>query len=67
MRVTGPIVGKDVEMVVSVGVGAEAAFLGAAGVVRVGSGGNGLEVAPGVYIVVLPPAMGWACGIGGGG
>ena len=67
MRVAGPIVGKDVEVVVSVGVGGEAAFLSAAGVVRVRGGGDGLEVAPGVYSVVFPPAMGWACGVRRGG
>src|SRR6266478_4197399 len=57
LGVPGKIVRKNVEMVVSVGGDGEAAFLGTAGVVRVGSGGDGLQVAPGVDAVVFAPAV----------
>ena len=50
-------------MVVAVGGGREAAFLRAAGVIRVGGGCDGIEVAPSIDAVTLSPAMRGACSV----
>jgi hypothetical protein len=46
LRVAGRIVGKDVEVIVSVGGGGKTTLLGATGVIRVGGGGDLCKVAP---------------------
>lgn len=58
LGVAGGVVGKDGEMVVAVGGGRKAAFLGAAGVVRVGGRSDGLQIAPGVDIIGFFKAVG---------
>src|SRR5712692_11686283 len=63
--VTGHIIRKAGEVIVAVGGFGEAAFLRATGVIRVRSGGDRLQVAPGINAVGFPPAMGWARRISG--
>lgn len=54
-------------MIVAIGDGREAAFLCTAGVVGVGSGGDTVEVAPGIEGVGFAPAVRRAGGMCGGG
>src|ERR1700694_188471 len=55
--VASGVVGKAGEMVVTIGGMTEATFLGAAGVIRVRSGRDGLEVGPSVECIGLSPTV----------
>src|SRR5207248_7537119 len=61
LGVTRRVVSKAREMIIGVGRSAEAAFLRAPGVIRVGGGGDGLQVAPGIEVKCFAPAVSRTC------